>query len=519
MKKSIYSLLLLVAALTVTLIYAPSNGTAFADDGNYSVVSPDLKSYMYLDTPEMVAICGETVAVYDSGLNKIFVSGTSAKEYDVDFLDDNESIVDMVCAGDVYILTNRTRLYDLTVGQFVNLKGYDVTMMTADNGKLYLYNGLRTAYLLDGENITPFPDEERLIMGATSFAVVDDIAYFYKEGKIYRLPLALNSSATVFAEITANKILPFIGSVIAVTDTGLTIIYTDSRENMTYTFSEAFPNVNDIKYIAADRTNIAVLSESDRAAFRYSNTFNFIESYGCASNAIGWYNNPTKITALGDNGVAVWDKGNSRLNRYSQSQNFHEYMNYTAMPFTGFACDDYYTFYTDGSTIYMSDTNADKVESFQSVKTDFDISAMCVNNERLYVYDKLTGGVYYGEYYHYQPESITAGEPFKAADFVFKPLFVSYNRIYDMKAAGGDNPVIYANTGSKIEMFSSIGKLNLSIDLGGNFSCFDVDAVGNVYAVSNSATSSYITKYTRGAGGFFDGHAYPSQRQFPHRGD
>ena len=149
----------------------------------------------------------------------------------------------------------------------------------------------------------------------------------------------------------------------------------------------------------------------------------------------------------------------------------------------------------------MSDTNAEKVESFQSVKTDFDIGAMCVNNERLYVYDKLTGGVYYGEYYHYQPESITAGEPFKAADFVFNPLFVSYNRIYDMKVAGGDNPVIYANTGSKIEMFSSIGKLNLSIDLGGNFSCFDVDAVGNVYAVSNSATSSYITKYTRGAGG------------------
>ncbi len=482
MKKSLLTITLLVAAIVCFTTFVPSTGAALAEDGNYEITSPALDNYLFLDNPSLVAVSGNSVAVYDKGLNKVMVAGDVVAEYDLAFLG-AEKVVSIAFANDnVFVFSDRARLYNLTANSGVNMQ-YDATSMTGDGAKLYFYNGMRTVYTYDGVSFAAYTDSASLIFYSTAFTVSGDNAYFAKENVIYKLPLTASSSATALIEHSADSLLPAADGIVAINADGVTAISAEGIGSDTNTLATAFPDASDVSFVAADGNSIAVLSFADKAVYRYGYDLTLSDTYGCSGKKVGWFNNPQKVVRI-DSGYAIWDKGNRRVellqNGVASYVNYaNDYDTFTATAKRGIFCDGKnLTFFPLTETVFTP----------TSAATTYDIGAICATENKVFVYDKISGTIYYADF--------TVENP------TFKPFCVSYNAITDMCATGGDNPVIYAHTGTSISVFSVLGKSNASIQLNGEISGFDVDAVGNIYTIKNDDGASFVTKYTRTLAGF-----------------
>lgn len=487
-KKLIFSVIATFSAF-VAIVFSTcfsssrtTNALGYESEGtNFEVVFPDVANYLYLKDPALVAVDGDAVAVYDAASSTIYTAGSTHEEYDVSSLlsDDEKPVSLWFSGGKIRFLTNLAAIYRQDNGSFVKITNppEDFKCAYACDNVTYFYYGTGRFYAYDDENFVLFSDASKKIIDSSLFAVSDNIAYFYKEGVVYKLNLDEDTpSSSVLAEnVEADKMVASENRLFALKDDILTVIDVGTGEKTLSSFENA-------KDIASDGAKLAVLPASDNAVYTYdAKDLSFIDTYGCASKKDFWFDRPENITVTNGT-ISVWDKNNGRIQRISPDAGQPEKIAIPENAACATSYDDNYACFSEG--ILSVKTSSDP--RFKDYFVKYDVTAMSLCDDSLYVYDAATNAVYV---------SGIKSEP----DFsMFSYVGADVKKIV---AVGNENKTVYASDGNNVFVLSSSGTVE-TLKPDGYIVSFDVDAQGNVIVLLRNGGDFVLTGYDRNFNGF-----------------
>lgn len=486
-----FTIFIIITAAFFALTAQPT--AAMADSDTFYVASPILNNYLYLDSPVLTAVNGDTVAVYDSGLDTVFLSGGESARYPTDFLADGERLVQLTFAGNkLYALTDRARLYSMADSGYIDFEEDILNMAADENGNLYYYYGTNSLYRADG---TRYKDAGRLIVGSTDFAVYGGYAYFLKDNSVYKLPLGADSSAaSIYSTENAASVLTAGGNVYIITSVDIIKTDIDGNAISVTPLITAFPDIDNLQNAESDGTYFSFINSGEKAVYTYlAADYSLCGFYGCSGSGDGWYNSPSRIDYVSDNLTAVWDNNNSRVQLYDTSDGSSYYVSYnSSYNFDLFAADGTDAVFVKNGVLYFTSLS-DPTENadFTTVDTSYDISALSYLNGKVYIKDAANNAL------------ITYDtQTGKYELFCYLPYAVT-----DITARGGDTPIVYALTDSGVFAYTKSGKEIQSIERE-HIKAFDVDYIGNIYVAYSDGGSYKITAFTREAEGFDEGITY-----------
>lgn len=472
MRKRVLNLIIffVIAAAGLSVFCGFSGSVSFADAADsceYTVISPDINKYLYLNNPALVAIQDDVVAVYDEDENKIFTAGDEHLVY-TPTLSDGEKIINLAFAnGTLYYLTNRSRLCDVKKQVNVDLGDKIVTDISAYEGMLYLYNSLVSIWAYDGNIFSAYKDTGYKIIKSTAFAATDEFAFFVNEGKL--LVLDYTSGETTEFSIGKNVTSLFVvgKDVYAVSDGRISKV---DFENKTLV-KTALPAVRNV---TSDGKYVAIIPYGDNAIITYDSALNEKETYGSKSAKDKWFDSPEKVFSENGN-VAVWDKANARVQFFFGDGTYKKLS--VSKNATSVAVNKTHTVYTDGKKVFI--VKNDDISS-REIDTDKNIGAISLTSDAVVIYDKNSKAIYTAGIY---------GNEFSL--FAYSRAGVS-----EIKAIGGNNPTVYTLANDILSAVTKTTDFSVSVK---NAISFDVDNTGNAVVLSKDASGFVLQTVTRTA--------------------
>ncbi|MEG1985852.1 MAG: hypothetical protein RR033_02010 [Clostridia bacterium] len=502
MKK--FCLPFMIIALAITLALSGGVACATETDEGYTLITPNANNYLYLLSPEIIAIYGNQIVVYDRSDNSINLAGTVSKKINLTFKEADEFVTDMALNGNnLYVLTCYSTLlrYDINLGVLTNQTISDtIQSIDIDNNFLYLYDGLRTIISYDYTTSahTSATDIKNKIVGTKDIVIYNNTAYCLKwSGEIYSFNL-LDKTSTLLYDghklATLSIIFDGANPQLLCSDLNEKSYLHKINIDGSYILGESIVNVFEsnahLKAVTSDGTNIAVLDGEDKAVLKLTTSYAVIDIYGCSSARQGWFNNPTAILPANlDNsrGQLVLDSGNARVVHLKYNSNgdiestFHiPYNQAINTKLLGFG--NYQVYIADESNIYYHGN--DLTKAFK-VSTNYKIKDMAVNDFSIYVLDDKTDTIF-------KSDMANKGS--------FSMLALAPDAI-SIKVADNINSPVYVMTSKGISVLTSVGKLAAEINFEAeglqNVTDFNIDYVGNIMISSkqnNKITLSYFSR-------------------------
>ena len=496
--------LLTMVVFSVVICALTTGTTAFAEtQATYSLLMPEPKNYLYLTSPIAVAVDNETVAVYDSFDNKVYLAGNTHSNFTLPLTDKEEYVTQMALKGsDLYILTCFSALYhyDISTSTLTKTSYLDTPCgIFLEQQFLYIYDGLKSVYTLDlsTKQLSAFSDPKNKILNTKNIVVIDNIVYCLKwNGAIFAFNLSTletvlykNSSAEYIDAISQgedNFLLLYENSV----SPSLSLYKTDGALFDQKTVADVFGTSAKLTSLSSDGKTVATITEGSRSVLTANSKLELTSTiYGCSSELEGWFNQPLAMTSFSvgkNDGVLVLDAGNKRVAKLFcdkegdviQSQ----YIKYPYDNISAMAYGNYTTYISNKNTVYYRQNSSDK---WETITTDYDIKSISANNQGLFVLDGKTNTVYQ--------------LPYNSSTFeMIARISAETTKI---RVADGNYSPIYTFEPKGIFVYTSVGKQSAEILFSDNqltnVGDFGIDAVGNIIVASTANDCAVLTKFNR----------------------
>lgn len=507
--------LLTMVVLSAVICALTTGAVAFAEsEATYTLLMPVAKNYLYLTSPTVVAIDGQTVAVYDSFDNKVYLAGNTLSTIDLTLEDKDDYITQMVLKGsDLFILTCFSSLYhyDTTSSVLTKTSYVDTPCsLFADTENLYIYDGLKSVYKLNlaSKQIEQFTDLKNRILNTKNIAVIDNVAYCLKwNGDVYRFNLStletsffVETSAQYLDTITQeneNMLLAYENQ-----QTPLLSLYkTDGSLLQQKSVADVFKTSGSLEALSSDGNTLATIVSASKSVLTANSLLELSSTiYGCSSELEGWFNTPSDMAAFGTggtDGMLILDKGNNRIAKIFLDNEGNvgqtQYLNYAFDGVFALAYGNYTTYIANKNTIYRRLSSS---AEWEAIPTDYEIKSISANDQGLFVLDGKSNMVYQ------LPHTSSTFE-------MVAKISADATKI---KVAEGNYSPVYALDSKGISVFTSVGKQSAEIVFSdcqlSDVTDFCVDAIGNVIVSSSLNNSAILTKFSRNLKSFVKQDSY-----------